>query len=97
MATVTEQVEGFQSSLQHKADKSGLQETKQQVQEVQQQGQNTSQALTELHSSVRQQGQDQATALQRLEALMATASHGTTACLYDNTLVMQAQHQQTNS
>ncbi len=78
LAAVAEQVEGLQSSLQHKADKSGLQEAKQQVKEARQQGQHTSQALADLSSSVRQQGQEQATGLQRLEALIATASHGET-------------------
>lgn len=79
LAAVAEQVEGLQSSMQHKAEGAGLQEVRQQVREVRQQGQGTSQSLADLHSSVHQQGQDQATGLHRLEALLATASQGKTA------------------
>ncbi|DBA74957.1 hypothetical protein WJX77_011846 [Trebouxia sp. C0004] len=74
LAAVSEQVEGLQSSLQQKADKSSLQEVKQQVREVRQQGDSTSQSLADLHSSVRQQGQEHTTGLHRLEALIATVS-----------------------
>lgn len=79
LAAVAEQVEGLQSSMQHKAEGAGLQEVRQQVREVRQQGQGTAQSLADLHSSVHQQGQDQATGLHRLEALLATASQGKTA------------------
>ena len=80
LAAVAEQVEGLQCSMQHKADRAGLQEVRQQVQQVHHQEQGTSQSLADLHSSVHQQGQDQATGLHRLEALLASASQGET-CL----------------
>ena len=76
LAAVSEQIEGLQSSLQQKADRSSLQEAKQEVREVRQQGESSSQSLADLHSSVRQQGQEQATGLHRLEALIATVSQG---------------------
>lgn len=63
-------------SLQHKADKEGLQEAKQQLHTMRQQGQQCSQALADLKGTVRQQGQEQATALNRLDALVTTCAHG---------------------
>ncbi len=80
LAAVSEQVEGLQSSLQQKADRSSVQEAKQQVREVRQQGESSSQSLADLHISVRQQGQEQATGLHRLEALIATVSQGENNC-----------------
>ncbi len=76
LAAVSEQVEGLQSGLQQKADRSSLQEAKQQVREVRQQAESSSQSLADLHSSVRQQGQEHTTGLHRLEALTATVSQG---------------------
>ena len=76
LAAVSEQVEGLQSSLQQKADRSSLQDAKQQVREVRQQAEGSSHSLADLHSTVRQQGQEQATGLHRLEALIATVSQG---------------------
>ncbi len=93
LAAVSEQVEGLQSGLQQKADRSSLQEAKQQVREVRQQGESSSQSLADLHSSVRQQGQEQeqATGLHRLEALIATVSQGENNCCCIFALVFVSQ------
>lgn len=76
LTSVTEKVEGLHTRLQHKAEKEGLSEAKQQLNSVRQQGQQCSQALAELKGSVKQQGQEQATALNRLEVLVTTCAHG---------------------
>ena len=76
VTAVSEKVDSMNSRLQHKADKDGLQEAKQQLNSVRQQGQQCSQALADLKGTFRQQGQEQATALNRLEALITTCAHG---------------------
>lgn len=76
LTAVSEKVDSMHSRLQHKVDKDGLQEAKQQLNSVRQQGQLCSQLLADLKGTSRQQGQEQATALNRLEALITTCAHG---------------------